>query len=68
MKFKVESTAEEPYCLNYKIYYKRHWWSFWRRFGNKTGYLTTEQCINAIEQFKSDIIKLQEINNEYIRK
>lgn len=62
MKFKVESTAEEQYCLNYKTYYKRHWWSFWRRFGNKSGYLTTEECIKAIEKFKADTIKLQEIN------
>lgn len=68
MKFKVESTKEELYCLLYKTYYKRHWWSRWRRFGSKPGYTTTEQCIKAIEQFKSDTIKIQEINNEYIRK
>lgn len=62
MKFKVESTAEEQYCLNYKTYYKRYWWSFWRRFGSKVGYLTTEQCLEAIEKFKIDYEKLKEIN------
>ena len=62
MKFKVESTAEEQYCLNYKTYYKRYLWSSWRRFGNKIGYLTTEQCLEAIEKFKIDYEKLKEIN------
>lgn len=62
MKFKVESTAEEPYCLNYKTYYKKHWFSLWRRFGNKLGYLTTEQCLETIEKFKIDQDKLKEIN------
>ena len=62
MKFKIESTAEEQYCLNYKTYYKRHWYSPWRRFGNKSGYLTTEQCLSAIEIFKIDYKKLKELN------
>lgn len=62
MKFKVESTSEKKYCLNYKTYYKRHWYSAWRRFGNKLGYCTTKQCIEEIEKFKIDNEKLKEIN------
>ena len=62
MKYKIASCTTESYCLEYKVYYKRGFFCNWKQFGKYDGYLTLEECIKVIEEFKETDKRVREIN------
>ena len=50
MKFKIES-SEKDYILNYFVYYKTSFFGRWKQI-RKMGFLTLDECIKAINDFR----------------
>ena len=63
MKFKIEP-SEKDYTLNYFVYYKTAFFDRWKQI-RKMGYLTLDECIKAINDFKEVNEKVKKINEEF---
>ena len=63
MKFKIEP-IDKDYKLNYFVYYKRCFFSRWKKLGSRIGYMTLDECIKVVEEFKEANEKLKKINKE----
>lgn len=63
VKFKIEPT-DKDWALNYFVYYKRGFFSRWKKLGNRIGYMKLDECIKVIEDFKQANQKIKTINEE----
>lgn len=67
MKYKIESCTKQEYCLEWKIYYKRGFFSCWAQFGNYVGYLKLDDCIAAINKHKIAMLELDKLNGKNLK-
>lgn len=65
MKYKIESCTTQQYCLEWKVYYKRGFFSRWVQFGKYVGYLKLDECIAVIVRHKTAILELNKLNKEW---
>ncbi len=65
MKYKIESCTNEHYCLEWKIYYKRFFFSRWVQFGKYVGYLKLEECVAEIVKHKTAMLELDKLNKKW---
>ena len=63
MKYKIESCIGE-YCLEWKVYYKRGFFSWWVQFGKYVGYLKLDECVAEIVRHKTAMLELNKLNKE----
>lgn len=62
MKYKIESCTKEEYCLEWKVYYKRGFFSRWVQFGKYVGYLKLDECVVEIVKYKTAMLELDKLN------
>ena len=67
MKYKIESCTKEEYCLEYKVYYKRGFFSEWKQFGRNVGYLKLEECVAEIVKHKTAMLELDKLNGKNLK-
>ena len=67
MKYKIESCTKQEYCLEWKIYYKRGFFSCWTQFGNYVGYLKLGDCIAEINKHKIAMLELDKLNGKNLK-
>lgn len=65
MKYKIESCTTQQYCLEWKIYYKRSFFSRWVQFGKSVGYLKLDECVAEIVKYKTAMLELDKLNKEW---
>lgn len=67
MKYKIESCTNREYCLDWKVYYKRGFFSHWVQFGKKAGYLKLDECIVEINKHKIAMLELDKLNGKNLK-
>ena len=67
MKYKIESCTKEECCLEWKVYYKRGFFSWWVQFGKYVGYLTLDECIAVIVRHKTAMLELDKLNGKNLK-
>lgn len=67
MKYKVESCTSQEYCLEWKVYYKRGFFSCWVQFEKNVGYLKLDECIAEISKHKIAMLELDKLNDKNIK-
>ena len=67
MKYKIESCTKEEYCLEWKVYYKRGFFSMWVQFGKYVGYLKLDECVAEIGKHKTAMLELDKLNGKNLK-
>lgn len=67
MKYKIESCTAQAYCLDWKVYYKRGFFSPWVQFGKNAGYLKLDECIAEIGKHKTAMLELDKLNDKNLK-
>ena len=65
MKYKIAPCTTKFYYLEYKVYYKRGFFSSWKQFGGYDGYLKLEECVAEIIKHKTAMLQLDKLNKEW---
>ena len=67
MKYKIAPCTKESYCLEWKVYYKRGFFSRWAQFGRYDGYLKLEECVAEIVKHKTAMLELDKLNSKNLK-
>ena len=62
MKYKIVPCTTKSYYLEYKVYYKRGFFSSWKQFGRYDGYLKLDECVAEIVKHKTAMLELDKLN------
>ena len=67
MKYKIAPCTTKFYYLEYKVYYKRGFFSSWKQFGKYVGYLKLEECVAEIGKHKTAMLELNKLNGKNLK-
>ena len=67
MKYKIAPCTTKSYYLEYKVYYKRGFFSSWKQFGRYDDYLKLEECVAEIIKHKTAMLQLDKLNGKNLK-
>ena len=67
MKYKIESCTAQQYPSEWKVYYKRGFFSSWVQFGKYVGYLKLDECVAEIVKHKTAMLELDKLNGKKVK-